>query len=182
MTAPRRIYSVGHSTRPLGVFLHLLKGASVRHIADVRRYPTSRRHPWFSGPALREALHVVGIEYTHFEELGGLREDPGDVPTALGLEPEWRGYAAHLQTDAFSAALDALLAVASRQGPLAVLCAEKDPSHCHRRFLCDALVTRGADVVHLVEAGLEIEHALHPRAILENGRLTYPASQASFDF
>jgi uncharacterized protein (DUF488 family) len=169
------VYTVGHSTRALAPFLDLLREAEVRLVADVRRYPTSRRHPWFSSPALGAALRRAGIAYEHLEPLGGHRQRPdAEVPFA-GLEPRWRGYAAHMNTPEFAAALDRLLTLARAAGPVAALCAERDPARCHRHLLADALAFRGARVVHLLDPGRRDDHGLHPRARALRGRLVYPA-------
>jgi uncharacterized protein (DUF488 family) len=66
-----RIFTVGHGTRPIGELLEVLGEAGVRTLVDVRRFPSSRRHPQFNQPALAEALESVGIAYRHAVELGG---------------------------------------------------------------------------------------------------------------
>jgi uncharacterized protein (DUF488 family) len=43
----RTIWTVGHSKHPMETFLGLLEGSSIRLVADVRRFPGSRRHPQF---------------------------------------------------------------------------------------------------------------------------------------
>lgn len=42
---PPEILTVGHSTHPIERFLALLLEAGVEAVADVRRFPGSRRHP-----------------------------------------------------------------------------------------------------------------------------------------
>jgi uncharacterized protein (DUF488 family) len=42
------IWTIGHSTHPLEKFLDLLQAHSVTALADVRRFPGSRRHPQFN--------------------------------------------------------------------------------------------------------------------------------------
>jgi uncharacterized protein (DUF488 family) len=112
-------------------------------VADVRRYPSSRRMPWFNSGRLEPALRGAGVEYVHLEGLGGRREG------GLG------GYATHMATPEFEAALERLLELAAER-PTAVMCAERDWRNCHRRFVCDALTTGGRDVVH-IGAGGELE-------------------------
>ena len=50
------IYTVGHSTRSFDEFTHLLKAHGVVTLADVRRYPRSRRLPHFNDTALASNL------------------------------------------------------------------------------------------------------------------------------
>ena len=65
------IWTVGHSTRPLAAFLDLLAGYRVQAIADVRRFPGSKRHPQFSQDALSASLAGDGIAYRWLPALGG---------------------------------------------------------------------------------------------------------------
>ena len=60
---------MGHSTRPFDLFLALLSAHGIETVADVRRYPGSRRWPQFSRDALSEALGAHGIAYQWFPDL-----------------------------------------------------------------------------------------------------------------
>lgn len=166
------LLTVGHSTLPLERFLALLAAHGVQRIADVRRHPVSRRHPWFARTALEPALAGAGIAYAHLPELGGHREPlPGSPHDALRVAP-FRGYADHMETAEFAGGL-ARLAALGRERRTAVMCAEGRWTECHRRLLSDRLVTGGAEVVHVRE-GVESEpHVLHPAARLVAGRLLY---------
>jgi hypothetical protein len=46
--ADRLIWTVGHSTQERDQLVALLRPHGVERIADVRRYPASRRHPQFN--------------------------------------------------------------------------------------------------------------------------------------
>ncbi|HSN68638.1 MAG TPA: DUF488 domain-containing protein, partial [Thermoanaerobaculia bacterium] len=66
---PARIYSIGHSTRTLEELIALLRDNGVLSLADVRRYPASRRYPHFGRESLAAALPDAGIAYVHLEDL-----------------------------------------------------------------------------------------------------------------
>src|SRR4051795_9863189 len=68
------LWTIGHSTRELDDFLALLTENKIESLADVRRFPGSRRHPHFNREALSASLENVGITYTHFPALGGRRK------------------------------------------------------------------------------------------------------------
>lgn len=70
------IYTVGHSTREARELVDLLEENRIDLLVDVRRYPTSKRHPWFNREVVEETLHEAGIGYRHEERLGGHRHDP----------------------------------------------------------------------------------------------------------
>ena len=164
------IHTVGHSTRALAELVAILRDADVRCLVDVRRYPVSRRHPQFSRDALAGGLAAVGIEYRHEPDLGGHREPLPGSPNTAWRNPAFRGYADHMHTPEFAAALARLASLADA----AVMCAEADPLRCHRQLLADALVLRGVPVRHLLARGQAKEHRLHPRAVAAEGGVTYP--------
>ena len=57
----------------------MLTDAGVRTLVDVRRFPSSRRHPQFDQQALAAAVESKGIRYRHAVELGGRRSrEPGE--------------------------------------------------------------------------------------------------------
>ena len=75
----------------------------------------------------------------------------------------------------FQAALSELIELASQQRT-AIMCAEVLPHRCHRRLIADALVARGAEVIHSISPGRSEPHVLNPQAhLLEDGRLRYIA-------
>ena len=86
----RIVYTVGHSNRTLGEFISLLKQYRIAVIVDVRRFPTSRRVPWFKRELLMELLPVHGIGYIWLGELlGGFR--PGGYEEYMKTEEYWHG-------------------------------------------------------------------------------------------
>ncbi len=75
-----RIHTVGHGRRPLEELVAVLADAGVQTLVDVRRFPGSRRLPWFNAEALAESLPAVGIGYAHLPALGGRRSRRPDSP------------------------------------------------------------------------------------------------------
>ncbi len=73
LTMPTIILTVGHSTRPIEEFVHLLDAHGVQRLVDVRTVPRSRHNPQFNQDALPHELDHAGIAYTHMPSLGGLR-------------------------------------------------------------------------------------------------------------
>jgi uncharacterized protein (DUF488 family) len=67
------VFTIGHSTRPLSEFMHLLRDAQIELLVDVRAVPRSRTNPQFNTDALPETLAAAGIGYVHLPALGGLR-------------------------------------------------------------------------------------------------------------
>jgi uncharacterized protein (DUF488 family) len=168
------IFTVGHSTRPQDELIAILKEAGVGLLVDVRRFPGSRRHPQFGKEALRAGLAAAGIAYRHEPDLGGRREPRGDSPNTAWRVAAFRGYADHMASAEFKAALERLLEPPAL--PTAVMCAEAVPWKCHRQLIADALVARGVEVVHLLGPGQRQAHALNPEAAVgPDGVVVYPS-------
>jgi uncharacterized protein (DUF488 family) len=173
------ILTVGHSNHEEEDFLDLLRGAGVELIADVRRYPGSRRQPHFERTALAAVLLEAGIVYRWLgETLGGRRRPlPGSVNDAWESD-QFRGYADHMASDEFAAGLAELEGL-GREQRVAVMCAEAWWIRCHRRLIADALTANGWRVLHLGANGRLEQHELTDFAVVEGGRITYPAQQTS---
>lgn len=167
------VFTLGHSTRSIEELLGLLNEHGIRTLVDVRRYPGSRRHPQFSREALASSLAGAGIGYVHEPDLGGRRSArPGSPHTAWRVEA-FRGYADHMETPEFGAALDRLQERGGAE-TVAILCAEAVPWSCHRRLIADALTARGVEVRHILSPGRADLHELDPNAqVLPGGRLVY---------
>lgn len=170
---PLTLYTVGHSNRPIEELLNLLRRANIRQLVDVRAKPSSQRFSQFNGEALREMLEEMEVAY-HWagRHLGGHRQSRSQSPhIALG-DTSLRAYADHMETDVFARAAGQLLNLA-RRGPLAMMCAEKHPQHCHRSLIADYLTLQGHRVLHLIDENATEEHLFDARARRESGRLVY---------
>lgn len=165
------IYTIGHSTRTIEAFLALLGREKVDRIADVRRFPFSRRHPHFNGDALTRSLAEKGITYRHLEAMGGRRDAPKSLPPTGWREPSFNAYAHHMTTAEFRAARDALLSDSDRIRT-AIMCAEAVPWRCHRNLISDSLVALGWEVQHILDAGTK-PHELTDFALVEDGEVCY---------
>jgi uncharacterized protein (DUF488 family) len=174
----RTVLTVGHSTHSAEEFESLLRGAGVQAVADVRLHPGSRRFPHFARQALARSLPAVGIDYVHLPELGGRRR-PAPASANGGWEnAAFRGYADHMATDEFAAALTRLEDLA-RGRPTAVVCAEALWWRCHRRLVADALTVRGWEVDHLAADGSASRHELTAFAVPRGTGITYPPEQTT---
>lgn len=177
MIEPTRpvIWTLGHSTRPIDDFLKLLAAGDMKLLADVRRFPGSRRYPQFNQEALTKSLADAGIEYRHFIELGGRRSQRlPDSPNSAWRVEQFNAYADHMQSPEFLQALDELITMAQTKHT-AIMCSEALPHKCHRRIISDALVARGWTVRHLLSPQRIDEHTLTPFAHVSGTEVTYPA-------
>lgn len=176
MSAPLTLYSIGHSDRPLHELIAVLRAADVATLIDVRAQPRSARHPQFNDTSLRAACEAVGMSY-HWagRQLGGHRPGRSDSRHVALKDAGLRSYADYIDTPEFKKGAAALVKLASR-APAAILCAERDPAHCHRSLIADYLTLQGVRVVHLIGPGVSREHLLSPHARRESADLVYDRS------
>jgi uncharacterized protein (DUF488 family) len=160
------LFTIGHSTHELSVFVDLLKKHNVQAVADVRSQPFSARFPQFSRPALEASLKNNCIRYVFLgHELGARREEE-----CCYLEGQAR-YELVAKTQAFHDGITRVLK-GLRKYRLALLCAEKDPLTCHRTILvCRHLRGRDFQIQHILSNGsLESHGELEDRMLKTLGK------------
>ncbi|MET1100978.1 MAG: DUF488 family protein [Pyrodictiaceae archaeon] len=173
------IYTIGHSSRSLSQLLRLLRDKSVELVVDVRRWPSSKRFPWFNRSVLEEALrrHAIGYEWLG-EVLGGYRRFGVDVEDNGGAtcfrSQGFRAYALYVTTN--KKAQEALRQIEekAKSRVTTILCMERIPWRCHRKIIADILVLHGLRVVHIIDEGYEVEHRPSRCARLQaDGKVVY---------
>ena len=146
----------------------------------MRRYPGSRRLPWFNEGTLAATLAEAGIEYVHMPSLGGRRRPLPGSPNGGWRVGQFQGYADHMASAEFAAGMQHLERLA-RERRTAAMCAEAPWWRCHRRLLSDALLARGWQVLHVGARGELAQHALTDLAVVEDDVVTYPPAQGTLD-
>lgn len=174
-----RLLTIGHSNRLFEDFLSLLKEFGICVVADIRRYPSSRKFPHFNREVLRKLLDAEGIRYVWLEALGGRwhTRKNGKSPNSGLKSPAFRNYADRMITDEFRSAVEELLSIAATSRT-AVMCAEKFYWKCHRRLLSDYLSAKGVEVEHIVESGKLQPHKLSRGAVITaDATVIYPSTE-----
>jgi uncharacterized protein (DUF488 family) len=131
-----RIFTIGYEGTTVPEFIAALTREGVERVVDVRALPLSRR-PGFSKTALGAALGEAGIEYVHLKALGTPAD--GRAAARAGRHAELkRIYAGQLELPEALAQAAQMLALAAEK-PTALLCMEREPAHCHRTLLLQAV-------------------------------------------
>jgi uncharacterized protein (DUF488 family) len=155
------LFTIGHSTHDLRIFLELLRMHNVQAIADVRSQPFSSRFPQFNRSSLEKSLKHDHVRYAFLgHELGARREEE-----CCYLDGQAR-YELVAQTPAFHVGITRILKGLGNYR-LALLCAERDPITCHRTILvCRHLRGKGFPIQHILGDGnLESHEALEDRML-----------------
>jgi len=178
---PTIIWTIGHSNRTIEDFLDLLRAYHIQALADVRRFPGSRRFPQFGQEEFSGSLKQAGISYVHFPELGGRRPVQPDSPNSNWRNAAFRGYADYMLSAEFRSGIERLLAIARKQRT-AIMCAEALWWQCHRALISDFLKIRSWTMLHILGANKTQEHPFTSAARIVNDKLSYapPLSQPEF--
>ena len=135
MPVEKRIFTLGTSTRTWEEFIHLLRVHQIEMVIDVRSLPTSK-FAHFKRQSMNPSLGEAGFGYSYLgKELGGYRKE---------------GYEAYTQTLSYLVGMELLERMSSRCRS-AILCAERLPWRCHRRFIGRSLQERGWEVIHIID-------------------------------
>jgi uncharacterized protein (DUF488 family) len=172
MTKHLSIWTIGHSTLPIGEFVQALKAFAIQTLVDVRSFPGSRRYPQFNKDRLLASLADAGIEYVHSPELGGRRHAKPDSLNIAWRNETFRGYADYMETEDFRKSIERLLEI-SRAHRTAIMCAEAVWWRCHRGLISDYLKVKEVRVVHILSAGKSDEHRFTSAARIIEGKLSY---------
>lgn len=168
------IYTVGHSTRELAEFTHLLQAHSIALLVDIRAFPMSKRLPHFNRERLEMWLPEAGIGYLWMKDLGGRRKKSlAESPNVALRNDSFRNYADYMLSAEFQNAAAEVVRLAASH-PAAIMCAERMWFQCHRMLVSDYFVANGHTVKHIIEAEKEPkDHALTKEARVVDGRLLY---------
>ena len=151
------LYTVGHSNYSIERFVALLGSHGIEQVTDVRAVPYSRRFPQFSREPLQRALAAADIVYVFAgDRLGG---KPRELAHISDANERFRVIAART---GFGDGLAQIVEHANER-KLAIMCAEREPSQCHRALLvCRHLKPYNLEIRHILGDG-----ALQPQADLE---------------
>ena len=129
------IYTIGTSDRLPDEFINILRHYNILQVVDVRRFPTSK-FMHFRQENLEKLLIENGIQYYWLGlQLGGYRSG---------------GYQKYMETKEFREGISKLLEFALKF-PTVIMCAERLPWRCHRRYVGDYLVSKGYKIVHIID-------------------------------
>jgi uncharacterized protein (DUF488 family) len=167
------LYTVGHSTRPLGDLIETRQAHAVQTLVDIRAFPMSRRLPQFNRESLEASLPAAGMRYVWTKELGGYRKKTREESPHIGLRnASFRNYADYMLTAEFKNAIADLVALAEGSRT-AYMCAERVYFRCHRMLVSDWLMANGHEVLHIDGTGPLKPHRLTAEGRMIDGELIY---------
>src|SRR5436309_7620534 len=174
------IWTIGHSTRKIDIFISLLEENGIKVLVDVRTLPGSKRYPQFNKEPLAKSLQEHGIHYEHFAELGGRRKPRKDSRNTAWRNDAFRGYADHMETADFLKGTARLREMTERRGATAIMCAEAVWWKCHRSLIADYLKAQGTEVIHIINGNKADPHPFTSAATIVDGKRSYSRNESEF--
>ncbi len=133
----KTIYTLGTDRRSEEDFIEILHAYDIEALIDVRRFPKSKI-ALFRRENLERLLAREGIKYYFLgRELGGFRKG---------------GYIAYIITVDFNKGIEKLESIAIQKTSV-IICAERFPWKCHRKWIARELNKRGWQVEHILDKG-----------------------------
>lgn len=166
------IYTIGHSTHSLAEFLSMLQSFEIKFLADIRRFPGSRRFPHFDSENLKISFESAGIQYMHLADLGGRRKVKKDSINNRWINDSFRGYADYMETEEFENTIVNLEHIALEQ-PTAYMCSEAVWWRCHRSLVSDYFKAKDWTVLHIMATGKAQEHKYTTPARIVDSNVFY---------
>ncbi|MEO8111552.1 MAG: DUF488 domain-containing protein [Ginsengibacter sp.] len=166
------IWTIGHSTRSLEEFVAMLHSFNIDVIADIRRFPGSRKFPQFNKESLEISLPKNKIQYVHIKDLGGRRKANVGSKNTAWRHIAFQGYADYMETGAFKDGINELAKIALEKRT-AYMCSEAVWWRCHRSMVSDYLKLNGWKVMHIMGISKATEHPYTAPARIVNGELNY---------
>ncbi len=145
------IFTLGHSTRKFEEFLEILEFFNIQQVIDVRRFPSSKKFPWFNKEFLESELKKRNIIYIHLPDLGGYREE---------------GYEEFSKSEEFKKAIKKLIKKIDNKKSV-IFCSEFKWWKCHRRYIANELAKKRWKVIHIFTKEKTQEHKLKSKEIEE---------------
>lgn len=140
------IYTIGHSNHTQEEFIDLLVKAKIEVLVDVRSNPNSRWAPFANRDILKDILRAVQIKYIYLGDvLGGQPSDSDSYdPQSSKVNYQKVG-----EKEYFKDGIKRVLS-GSTKYHVCLMCAEEDPTLCHRNLLVAAsLREEGSKIFHI---------------------------------
>lgn len=130
----RTICTIGFAKKSLKQFIQLLKKANVTRVVDIRLNNTSQLAGFAKKDDLKYILELVGIDYTHFEDLAPDKQLLEDYKKK---HISWNDYEKRYLDILISRKVEQRIDKILGQGLPCLLCSEHEPKFCHRRLLAE---------------------------------------------
>lgn len=143
-----KLYTIGFTRKSLEQFIHLLQGAGVDAVIDIRLRNNSQLAGFAKQDDLAFILKTFGMSYEHHPELAPTAE----ILDTYRKDKNWSGYVSQfLPLMAERRANERGAQILGRYRSPCLLCSEETADQCHRRLVAELWAEHEPtlEVVHL---------------------------------
>ena len=157
------VYTVGHSTHPIEIFIGFLEKQQINCLIDVRSTPYSQYNPQYNKELLQETLKQNNILYAHFgKEFGARYTSPSLLDTKGRVD-----FAKVRASENFQEGVVRLENALNQGYRVVIMCSEKEPLNCHRfSMISYHLAKEGFNILHIMEKGEVISNDVLEKVML----------------
>ncbi len=141
------VYTIGYSGFLINDFICTIKSNNISLIIDVRSQPYSQYFSDYNKEILEHKLESQGIHYRNYFSEFGARQDERQYYSSNG----YLDFELYAKSPSFLNGIEKLIKSMAKGYKFALMCAEKDPSKCHRTILvAKAFHDSGYKIIHLL--------------------------------
>ena len=145
----RSIYTIGYSTFKIDDFIKILQKYKITSLIDVRSNPNSKFHTDYNKNNLENVLKHYGIIYRNYKEFGARQNDLKFFNKSGYLD-----FNKYSQSKSFQNGVRKIQMGMSMNHVFVFMCAEKEPSSCHRNILvAREFYKKGYQIKNLLDDG-----------------------------
>ncbi len=137
-----QLFTIGYATKPMDTFIEQIHNNKITVIADIRSVPYSKIFHDYHRESLKNTLKSKGISYVYLgDELGPRSKIPDHYDDKGQVQ-----FKRLMRSPLFQQGIERLRSGIQKGYQIALLCAEKDPSICHRSLLVGYYLLRNSEI------------------------------------
>lgn len=158
----KTIYTIGYSCFKIDEFINVLKKYKINSLIDVRSNPNSMYYIDYNMSNLESLLKANGIIYRNYKKEFGARQENPQFHCNGYLDFE-----KYVKSDSFLEGVRKIEAGIERGYVFAFMCAEKDPSTCHRNIMvAREFYKKGYEIGNILFDGtIELQNSIEERLV-----------------
>ncbi|HZK27108.1 MAG TPA: DUF488 domain-containing protein [Thermoclostridium sp.] len=126
----KTIYTIGYSSYKVEDFVNVLKKYHITSLIDVRSYPNSKFFEDYNQGNIKKFLKSNGIIYRSYSSHFGARQEDKKYH-----KNGYMDFSAYVKSESFKEGMRKVEVGIDLNYVFVLMCAEKDPSFCHRSIM-----------------------------------------------
>ena len=178
----KNVYTIGYSSFEVEDFVNVLKKYHITSLIDVRSYPSSKFYQDYNKGNIEKILKSNGIIYRNYSSHFGARQSDKKY-----YKTGYMDFSEYVQSESFKEGMRKIEAGMDLNYVFVLMCAEKDPSLCHRSIMvAREFYKKGYEVRNILADGSyitqeQIEQDLVKHYFPTMDQISFLSDSLSFD-